>query len=113
MFGVETDSFLPNNQSNGRDLAGQGETFHGWFHPSGNSSLVEILERSGGRSCSCRGALEDILQIVIMIFVQYADGQHLLGAFQLTTPATIFPAGVSLQRQADVGPQLPLGTETV
>ena len=43
-------------------------------HASGNARFVEILERSGCGSRSRRGALEDIFQIVIMIFVQAPDG---------------------------------------
>jgi DNA-binding XRE family transcriptional regulator len=35
MFGVETHSFLPNQQSDRRDLARQGKTRHRRFHPSG------------------------------------------------------------------------------
>src|ERR1700680_2883705 len=80
MFGVEMNSFLPNQQSNGRDLARQREARHGWFHPSGHASLVEILKRSGGGSRSRGGTLEDILQIVIMVLVQSTNGQDFLGA---------------------------------
>ena len=36
MFGVETNSFLPNQQSDGRDLARQGEARHRRFHPAGH-----------------------------------------------------------------------------
>ena len=113
MFGVETNSFLPNDQSDGRDLARQGQARHRWLHAPGNASLVEILERSGGGSRSRGGTLEDILQIVIMVFVQSADGQDFFRAFQLATHEAVFPTGVSLQRQAAVGPQLPLATEAV
>ena len=113
MFGVETDSFLPNNQSDGRDLACQGEARHRWLHASGNANLVELLERSGEGSGPGRGALKDIFQIVIMILVQAADGQELLATSELATHELVFPTAISLQRQAAVGPQLPLGTKTV
>jgi hypothetical protein len=36
MFSVETDSFLPNQQSDRRNLARQGEACHGRLHSSGN-----------------------------------------------------------------------------
>jgi len=36
MFGVETDSFLPHQQSDRRDLARQSEARHRGFHPSGD-----------------------------------------------------------------------------
>ena len=75
MFGVETYSFLPDEQSDGRDLAGQCEARHRWLHASSKASLVEILERSGCGRRSRGGALENIFQIVIVIFVQSADGQ--------------------------------------
>src|ERR1700680_510145 len=113
MFGVEMNSFLPNQQSNGRDLARQREARHGWFHPSGHASLVEILKRSGGGRRSGGGTLEDILQIVIMVLVQSTDGQDFLGAFQLATHEAVFPTGVSLQRRAAVGPELSLGAKTM
>ncbi len=45
MFGVETYSFLPYDQSNGCNLACQGQTRHGRLHPFGNESLVKLLER--------------------------------------------------------------------
>ncbi len=80
MFRVETNSFLPNEQSDGRDLARQGETRQMRFHSSGNASLVEVLERPGGSSRSRGCTLEDIFQIVIMVDVEPADGQDLLGA---------------------------------
>src|SRR5512140_2956604 len=44
MFGVETRSFLPYDQSNGCNLACQGQTRHGGLHPFGNESLVELLK---------------------------------------------------------------------
>src|ERR1700726_4383420 len=113
MFGVETNSFLPNEQSDGRDLACQGEARHCWFHPSGNASLVELLKRSGDGSGPGRSTLEDILQIVIMILVQPADGQDSFRASELATHEQVFPTGVCLQRQAAIGPQLPLGTEAI
>src|SRR6266849_1005724 len=113
MFSVETDSFLPDEQSDGRDLARQSEARHRRFHASGNASLVEILERPANSSSSRGSTLEDILQIVIMIFVQSADGQDFLGALALATNETVFPTGVRLQCQAAVGPALPLGTEAM
>ena len=45
------------------------------FHASGNASLVEILERPANSSSSRGSPLEDIFQIVIIVFVQSADGQ--------------------------------------
>jgi hypothetical protein len=42
-----------------------------------------------------------------------ADGQDLLGAFQLATDKAIFPTGVRPQRQSTVGPELSLGPEAI
>jgi len=66
--------FLPNQQSDGCDLARQGQARHRWFHAAGQASLVEFLKRSDGSSRSCGRALKDIFQIMIVIFVQSADG---------------------------------------
>src|ERR1700722_10743923 len=55
MFGVETDSFLPNDQSDGRDLAR-----HRWLHSLGYQRGVELLERSRNGSGPRRGSLEDV-----------------------------------------------------
>src|SRR6266446_5017046 len=98
MFGVETDSFLPDQQSDGRDLARQGKACHRGVHPSGNQSGIELLERSGNGSGPGCGTLEDIFQVVIVVDVESANGQKLLGTFQLAFYESIFPAGVSLQR---------------
>jgi hypothetical protein len=86
MFCVETNSFLPNEQSGDRDLARQGEPRQMRLHASGDAGLVKVLEGSHGRGGSRRCTLEDIFQIVIMVDVEPADGQDLLGAFQLATP---------------------------
>jgi hypothetical protein len=113
MFCVETLSFLPNVQSDGRDLARQAETRQMRFHPSGNARLVEIFKRPG-RCCGSHGCtFEDIFQIVIVVDVQPADGEGLLGTLELATDKAIFPAGVGPQCQAAVGPELPFGAEAV
>src|ERR1700675_4820265 len=111
--GAQTYPLLPNVQGDRRDLARQREARHRWLHASGNASLVEILERSAAGSRSCSSAFEDVFQIVIVVLVQSANGQDLLGALQLATHEAVFSTGVSLQRQAAVGPQLPLGTQAL
>src|SRR6516225_3469088 len=113
MFGVETYLLLPDNQSDGGDLARQGEACQIRLHSSSNARFVEILQRPSGGSGSGGRTLEDIFQIVIMVEVQPANGQGLFGAFQLATDEAIFPAGVGPECQATIGPELPLGTETV
>src|SRR6266478_4805985 len=113
MFCVETNSFLPNEQSGGRDLTRQGEARQMRLHASGDAGLVKVLERSHGRDGSRRCTLEDIFQIVIMVDVEPADGQDLLGAFQLTSDEAVFTAGVCSQCQPTVSPQLPFGAEAI
>src|SRR5215469_5587083 len=113
MFGVETYLLLPNDQSDGGDLARQGESCQIRLHSSSDASFVEILQRPRCGRGSRGRTLEDIFQIVIMVKVQPADGQGLFGAFQLATDEAIFPAGVGPKCQATIGPELPLGTETV
>jgi len=51
--------------------------------------------------------------IMIVIFVQSADGHSFLGPFQLTANEVIFPTIVGSQSQSAVGPQLSLGTEAI
>src|SRR5271156_2510428 len=113
LFSVETNSFLPNEQSDGGDLARQGQACHRWFHAAGKASLVEILERPSGGSRSPGSSLKDIFQVMIVILVQSADGHSFLGAFQLAPNEAIFPTIVGSQSQSAVGPQLSLGTEAM
>ena len=70
MFGVETFSFLPQGQSDRRDLARQGETGHRGPHPFGEQRGVEIMERSGASAGRGGRAFEDIFQLVVVIFIQ-------------------------------------------
>src|SRR5712671_5429536 len=110
---VEMHSFLPHHQSDGGDLARQSQTRHRWFHPFGNQGRVELLERSGDSGGPNGRTLEDIFQIVIMVFVEPADGHDFLGAFELAMHNAIFPAVAGFQGQAAVAPQLSLGAEPV
>src|SRR5260370_10898261 len=50
MLGVETCSFLPDDQRDRGNLPRQGEASHRWAHPLGKQSLVKIVERSGGNA---------------------------------------------------------------
>ncbi len=70
MLGVERDSFLPNDQSDGRNFACQGETRHLRPDSLGHQGRVEFLERPrlGGGDDGC--ALENIFQLVIVIAVE-------------------------------------------
>ena len=50
------------------------------LHTSGKASLIKVLERSIGRSRTRRCTLENILQIVVVVKVEPADGQELLAS---------------------------------
>src|SRR5258708_7537618 len=73
------------------------------LHTSGKASLIKVLERSIGRGRTRRCTLENILQIVVVVEVEPADGQELLGAFELATDDAVFPTGVGPQGQSTVG----------
>src|SRR5580704_12389851 len=97
MIGVETYSFLPNDQGDGRDLARQRETRHRWLHSSGYQAGVELLKRSLDGGGPGRGTLEDIFQIVIVVGVEPANRQEVPGAFQPALHDSVFPARGSFQ----------------
>ena len=113
MFGVETHSFLPDQQSDRRNLARQGQARHRRLHSSGHQSGVELLQRSGDGSGSGGRTLEDIFQIVIVIAVEPADRQEFLRAFELSLHEAVFAAAGGLQSQTAVGPELPLGAKAM
>ena len=113
MLGVETHSFLPDQQRDRCNLACQGEARHRRFHPFGNESGVEFLEGSAYGSGSGRRALENIFQIVIVISIEPTYRHELLGASELSLQNAVFAADGSLQSQAAVGPELPLGAKPV
>jgi len=108
MFCVETRSFLPNQQSDGRDLARQGEPRQMRFHSSGNGSLVEVWKGPAVAAARVAAPLKIFFRSWLWLMLRPADGQDFLGAFELATDETIFSAGVRPQRQSTVSPQLPL-----
>src|SRR5215467_10077128 len=96
MFSVETYSFLPNQQSDGSDLACQRKSRHRGFYSSRQTRFIEILERSGCRRSQGGRSFEDVFQIMVMVAVQSADGQGLFGSFELASYETILTTGVGL-----------------
>src|SRR5688572_11214771 len=113
MFGVETDSFLPDQQSDRCDLACQGQARHGWFHSAGDQSAIELLKWPGYGGSSGGRTLEDIFQIVIVVGVEPANRQELLRALQPGSHKVVLSAAVRLQSQTAVGPKLSLGAKTM
>jgi hypothetical protein len=106
---VEAFSFLPKCQRNRCNLSRQRETSHGGLHAFGQQSQVELAERSGTHARHSSRSLEQTFQIMVVVFIQAANGDQLLRALQLPFAVAVLPAGVNFQGQSAVGPQLPLG----
>ncbi len=113
MFGVETSSFFPKCQRNGRDLACQREASHIRFHPLSQQSCIKVLQWSGATTGAQGRTFEDILHRVVVILIQTTDLLWLFGTLQLSVYITMLRAVVRYHRQATVGPQLPLAAEPV
>src|SRR5260370_16962859 len=84
MLGVETCSFLPDDQRDRGNLPRQGEASHRWLHPLGEQSLVKIVERSSANAGRRSRTLEDIFEVVIMIGIQSAKLLRFLGSLHLS-----------------------------
>ena len=110
---VEAFSLLPKCQRDRCNLARQRETSHGWLHAFGQQSQVELAERSGTHTRHGGRSFEQTFQIMVVVFVQAANGDQFLRASQLALRVAIVPAGVNLQGQSAIGPQLPLGAKTM
>jgi hypothetical protein len=95
MLGVEARSSLPHHQHDGGNLPGQGQPCH--FRPDalGQQSGVELLQRTGFARSRDRRALKQILQIVIAVSVQSANGDLFLCLFELPIDTTVIGAAVS------------------
>src|SRR5580700_10842146 len=111
--GAQARSFLPNRQSDRCNLPCQGETRHRRPPPFGQKHSVKLLERSRPSAGGYRRTLEDIFQIVIVVFVQAPHGDSLPVSSQLPSHIAVFAAVVSLQAESAVGPQLSLGAKTM
>ena len=113
LFSVEARSFLPNDQSDCGNLTRQCQTRHLRLDPFGNQSCVKLLEGLLDSSGPKSRALKEIFQIVVMVFVEPANGYRFLGTLELSVHHAVFRTGTGLQSQAAVAPQLSFGTETV
>ena len=94
ILGVEAHSSLPHHQHDGGHLPGQGQTRH--FRPNtlGQQSCVELLKRTGFARGEEGRALKQILQIVIAVVVQSANGNLFLRSLQLPVDTTVIGAAV-------------------
>ena len=113
MFGVETFSFLPECQRDGRDLPCEREACHIRLHSLGQQSCVKVLQWSRATTGAHGRTLEDLLHLVVVILIQTADLLWLFGTLQLAIHITMLRAVVRLHRQATVGPQLPFAAKPV
>jgi hypothetical protein len=71
------------------------------------------LKRTGFARGHDRRALKQILQIMIAVSVQSANGALFLRSLQLPVDTTVIGATLCLDAKSAVRPQLPLGAETV
>ena len=71
------------------------------------------VQRPFDRERNHRSALEDRLEIVVVIPVQTPKHHRLRAASPSTLHVAIFPAAVRLDRQAAVGPQLSLSAKPI
>ena len=97
MFGVETCSFLPDDQCDRGNLPRQGEASHRWLHPLGKQSLAKMVKRSTGNASHCGGTLEDIFEVVVMVRIQSPKLLRFLGALQLSFDIAVLRTVVRLQ----------------
>src|SRR2546427_5073032 len=94
---VEVFSLLPQRQCNGCNLTRQGQTHHGRLDAFGQRSLVKILKRPGLYTGPSGSSFEQAFQIVVVIFIQAANGNLLSGAPQLAFDIAVFPAVAGFQ----------------
>ena len=100
--GVEAYSFLPDDQGDRCDFACQGQPCHLRLYPFADLSIVKLLERPGLGGGNCRGTLEQIFEIVIVILVESANRCRLPGPLQLPVNVLVLCAVVGFDRQPAV-----------
>src|SRR5262249_50479555 len=113
LFWIESHPFLPNSQCNRANLARQREARHRRLHSLAQQTFIELAEWSGTSGGLLGGAFENVLQIMVVVLIQAAQLLRFSGMEQLSIHVAILPAIVSFERQAAVGPQLPLGSEAM
>src|SRR6202043_2503255 len=104
MLDVEAHSSLPHNQCDGGNLPGQGETRHLRPDALAQQSGVELLKRTGFARCHERRTLKPILQIVITVAVQSANGARFLHSFELSIDTPVIGAALRLDAKSAVRP---------
>ena len=102
-----------NAQSDRGDLARQSQTRHLRPDALSQQSCVELLKGTGFARGHDRRPFKQILQIVIVILIQTANGDLFLRSLQLPVDTTVIGAALCLDAKTAVRPQLPLGAETM
>src|SRR5271167_4133808 len=105
-------SFLPNSQTDGCDLASQGQTSHLWLHSFRQQTVIEIMEWAGMTAGPASRSFEHVFQIMIVVAVEATQLNWLLAPLQLSFHGAVLRTIVGLQPKTAVGPQLSLGSET-
>ena len=93
-LGVETHSFIPEDQRDRCNLPRQGQTCHGWPSALDEQSLVEIAEWSSGDAGLCCRTLKNIFEIVVVVLIKSTELLRFLGTLQLSFDVTVLRAGV-------------------
>src|SRR5262249_19023018 len=74
---------------------------------------IEVAEWSWSRARRNGGAFEYILEIAIVVVTETAHSDALPIALQLSSDIAVLATVVRFHGESAVGPQLPLGTESV
>ena len=105
IFGVEGFSFLPNMQSDGGDLACQGQPGQLGLHPLYQKVFVERAKGSVTATGGGGRTLKQVLQIVVVVQVEAANEHRLFPALQLAVHHLIVGAAARLQAPARSRPR--------
>ena len=79
IFGVEAHSFLPDDQSDGRNLARHSETGHRRLRPFGDQSIVKIMYGPSTATGPRRRTFENVLEIAIAVSIEPTKLHGFLG----------------------------------
>src|SRR5215472_10750071 len=109
MFRIETRSFLPNQQSDRRNLARQSKPGHVRLHSPRHASFVKVLERPAVTSRPGGCALEDVFQIMIVTVGKSVHGRAYLGALEVGGFETTPPASACVDSEHHIPTPLPIG----
>ena len=104
LFRVEMCSFLPQDESDRRNLSRQGESSHCWLHAFREQALVEVVERSLSAAGHTRRTLEDFFHLMIVILIEPTQLLWLFRTLQLSSHVMVLSAVVRLNRETAVGP---------